>query len=179
MRRLFAQLIVLAVTAFAVGVAYRYLWDDPSEANLANYLRSGLHPIGLAASGLGAHLYFNARLSGRLRRWPLFAEIALRAVVMAIAVSAVAAGLQVTLYDRRPESTWFFTEFPRIVCDYLRPLGAFWCGLRTQEADRRACAPQCHFGAVPSSHRARAHHHAGRGVLTVGAALLGAKCAAR
>jgi class 3 adenylate cyclase len=96
-------------------VAYRYLWDDPSEANVANYLRSGLHGIGLGASGLGAHLYFNARLSGRLRRWPLFAEIALRALVMAIAVSAVAAGLQVALYDRRAENTWYFTEFPRIV----------------------------------------------------------------
>ena len=74
------------LTAFAIGVAYRYVWDDPSEASFANYMRSGVHGMGLAASGLGAHLYFNSRLSGRLRRWPLLAEIALRAVVMAIAV---------------------------------------------------------------------------------------------
>jgi hypothetical protein len=106
MRRLCAQLIIAGVTAFAIGVAYRYAWDDPSEASFANYMRSGVHGMGLAASGLGAHLYFNSRLSGRLRRWPLLAEIALRAVVMAIAVSATAAGLQVALYDRRAEGTW-------------------------------------------------------------------------
>jgi adenylate cyclase len=115
MRRLWAQLIIAGVTAFAIGVAYRYAWDDPSEASFANYMRSGVHGMGLAASGLGAHLYFNSRLSGRLRRWPLLAEIALRAVVMAIAVSATAAGLQVALYDRRAEGTWYFSELPRIV----------------------------------------------------------------
>jgi adenylate cyclase len=36
-------------------------------------------------------------------------------VVMAIAVSATAAGLQVALYDRRAEGTWYFSELPRIV----------------------------------------------------------------
>jgi class 3 adenylate cyclase len=115
MRRLFAQLIAFALTAFTIGVVYRYLWDDPSEASFANYLRSGVHGIGLAACGLGAHLYFNARLSKRLRRWPFLAEIALRAAVMAIAVSTTAIGLQLLLYDRRPGGTWFFAEFPRIV----------------------------------------------------------------
>jgi hypothetical protein len=115
MRRLCAQLIIAGVTAFAIGVTYRYAWDDPSEASFANSMRSGVHGMGLAASGLGAHLYFNSRLSGRLRRWPLLAEIALRAVVMAIAVSATAAGLQVALYDRRAEGTWYFSELPRIV----------------------------------------------------------------
>jgi len=83
MRRLFAQLTAFAVTALAIGMAYRYVWDDPSQASIANYLRSGAHAMGLAACGLGAHLYFNARLSKRLRRWPLLAEIALRAAAMA------------------------------------------------------------------------------------------------
>jgi class 3 adenylate cyclase len=115
MRRLLAQSTVVAVTAFTIGVAYRYLWDDPSQANVANYIRSGVHGMGLAASGLGAHLYFNSRLSGQLRRWPFLAEIALRAVVMAIAVSVIAVGLQVVLYDRRPQGTWFFIDIPRIV----------------------------------------------------------------
>jgi adenylate cyclase len=115
MRRQFAQLAIFTVTAFAIGVAYRYLWDDPSEASVANYLGSGAHGMGLAACGLGAHLYFNARLSKRLQRWPLLAEIALRAAVMAIAVSTIATGLQVALYDRRPPSAWFLAEFPRIV----------------------------------------------------------------
>ena len=73
MQRLFAQLIIVAVTAFAIGVGYRYLWNDPSQANVANYIRSGVHGMGLAAGGLGAHLYFNWRLSGQLRRWPILA----------------------------------------------------------------------------------------------------------
>jgi hypothetical protein len=115
MRRLLAQSTVVAVTAFTIGVAYRYLWDDPSQANVANYIRSGVHGMGLAASGLGAHLYFNSRLSGQLRRWPFLAEFALRAVVMAIAVSVIAVGLQVVLYDRRSQGTWFFIDIPRIV----------------------------------------------------------------
>jgi adenylate cyclase len=115
MRHPFAQLTAFAVTAFAIGVAYRYVWDDPSQGSIANYMRSGVHAMGLAACGLGAHLYFNARLSKRLRRWPLVAEIALRAAAMAIAVATTATGLQVVLYDRRPEGIWFFAEFPRIV----------------------------------------------------------------
>jgi hypothetical protein len=74
MRRLFAQLTIFAVTAFAIGVGYRYLWDEPSQASVANYLRSGARAMGLATCGLGAHFYFNAHLSKRLRRWPLLAE---------------------------------------------------------------------------------------------------------
>ena len=66
MRHPFAQLTAFAVTAFAIGVAYRYVWDDPSQGSIANYMRSGAHAMGLAACGLGAHLYFNARLSKRL-----------------------------------------------------------------------------------------------------------------
>jgi adenylate cyclase len=115
MRRLFVQLAIFAVTAFAIGAGYRYLWNEPSQASVANYLRSGVHAMGLAACGLGAHLYFSAYLSKRLRRWPLVAEIALRAAVMAIAVSTVATVLQALLYEERPQSTWFFAEFPRIV----------------------------------------------------------------
>ena len=129
MRRLLAQSTGVAVTAFTIGLAYRYLWDDPSQANVANYIRSGVHGMGLAASGLGANLYFNSRLSGQLRRWPILAEIALRAVVMAIAVSVIAVGLQVVLYDRRPEVTWFFIDIPRIVAiTFALPvLSAFYC----------------------------------------------------
>ena len=115
MRHPFAQLTAFAVTAFAIGVAYRYVWDDPSQGSIANYMRSGAHAMGLAACGLGAHLYFNARLSKRLRRWPLLAEIALRAAAMAIAVATTATGLQAVLYDQRPQGIWFFAEFPRIV----------------------------------------------------------------
>jgi hypothetical protein len=39
MRRLVTPLIVVAVVGFAMGAVYRYLWDDPNEASIANYLR--------------------------------------------------------------------------------------------------------------------------------------------
>ena len=32
MRRLLVQLAILAVTAFAIGAGYRYLWNEPSQA---------------------------------------------------------------------------------------------------------------------------------------------------
>ena len=51
MRRLVTPLIVVAVAGFAMGAVYRYLWDDPNEASVANYLRSGVHGMLVAASG--------------------------------------------------------------------------------------------------------------------------------
>jgi hypothetical protein len=44
------------VVVITVGVAYPYLRDDPSEASVNNYMRSGVHGMGLAASGLGAQV---------------------------------------------------------------------------------------------------------------------------
>src|SRR6476620_313783 len=115
MRRLVAPLIVVAIAGFAIGVAYRYFWDDPNEASLANYMRSGIHGMVVAASGWGAHLYFNLRGSRWLRKWPLLAEIALRAVAIALTIAAVIAGLQVVIYDRPLAATWLSFEFPRII----------------------------------------------------------------
>jgi hypothetical protein len=45
MRRLLPQLIALAAVGIAFGVVYRYFLDDPSEASVGNYLRSGVHEI--------------------------------------------------------------------------------------------------------------------------------------
>ena len=53
MRRLLPQLIAVAAVGFAFGVVYRYFLDDPSEASVANYLRSGLHGMSVAVCGLG------------------------------------------------------------------------------------------------------------------------------
>jgi class 3 adenylate cyclase len=116
MRRRVAPSIVVVGTAFAVGVLYRYLWDDPSEGSVANYLRSGLHGACIGASGWGAHLYFNSRSSAWLRKWPLLAEIAVRAIVIAIVVSIVAVALEVVLYyDHRLDAAWLSTQLPRVV----------------------------------------------------------------
>ena len=48
MRRLVPQLIALAAVGIAFGVVYRYFLDDPSEASVANYLRSGVHGMSVA-----------------------------------------------------------------------------------------------------------------------------------
>jgi class 3 adenylate cyclase len=105
----------MALIGLLGGFAYRYFADDPGEATLANYLRSGFHGIGLALSGWAVHLYFTSRSSGWLRRWPLVVEIAVQSVVMALVVATVAMGLQVVLYGNRIETAWLITDFPRIV----------------------------------------------------------------
>jgi adenylate cyclase len=61
MRRLVTPLIVVAVVGFAMGAVYRYLWDDPNEASIANYLRSGVHGMLVAASGCGGAISISIR----------------------------------------------------------------------------------------------------------------------
>jgi class 3 adenylate cyclase len=115
MRRSLLPTIVLAVVGFLVGVAYRYLENDPGEATLANYIRSGLHGTGLALSGWAVHLYFTSRSSEWLTKWPLVIELLVKSVVMAVVVAVVAVALQATLYGHRIEAAWLAAEFPRIV----------------------------------------------------------------
>jgi class 3 adenylate cyclase len=115
MRRSLTSWIVLALVGLLAGAAYRYFADDPAEASLANYLRSGLHGMGLALSGWAVHLYFASRSSQWVRRWPLVVEILVHSVVMAIVVATVAMGLQAALYGNRIEAAWLTADFPRIV----------------------------------------------------------------
>ena len=115
MRRLLPQLIALAAVGIAFGVVYRYFLDDPSEASVANYLRSGVHGMSVAFAAWGVVIYFNLRASRWLRTWPLLAEIALRALVMAITIAAVIAGLEVVIYGRPLTSRWLSGDFSRIL----------------------------------------------------------------
>jgi adenylate cyclase len=115
MRQSLAPMIVLAGIGLLVGGVYRYLFDDPVEATLANYLRSGLHGMGVALSGWAVHLYFTSRSSAWVTRWPLFVELLIKSVVMAVVVAAVAMGMQVALYGQRIDETWLAAGFPRIV----------------------------------------------------------------
>ena len=103
MRRPLTPWIVLAVVGLVGGGAYRYFANDPSEATLANYLRSSLHGMGLALSGWAVHLYFTSRSSEWVRRWPLVVEIAVQSIVMAIVVATVAVILEPALYGHRIE----------------------------------------------------------------------------
>ena len=79
--------IVLAVTGFLSGLAYRYLFDLPIEASVLNYLRSGLHAMGITLAGWGVHLYFTSRRSAWVSRWPLLTDLAVRSATMALAIA--------------------------------------------------------------------------------------------
>jgi len=72
MRRGLPQLIVVAAVGLAFGIVYRYFLDEPSEASVANYLRSGVHGISVALVAWGANRYFNLRASRWLRTWLSF-----------------------------------------------------------------------------------------------------------
>src|SRR5437899_6924022 len=115
MRRFVAPSALLDVIGLLAGCAYRHFADNPEEATLANYLRSGIHGMGIALAGWAVHLYFTSRSSEWVRRWPLVVEIAVQSVVMAIVVATVAMGLEPVLYGHRIEAGWLVDHFPRIV----------------------------------------------------------------
>ena len=152
MRRLISPIIAVAVGGFLIGIAYRRFLDDPSGASVANYLRSGLHAMLIAVFGLAANLYFNVRASRWLRTWPIVAEIALRAVAMAIAIAAVIAALQVAIYDQPPPTAWLLGDFPENHRAFFHPVRRFWRGIRTRQTDRRQSAHERHSREVSPSH---------------------------
>ena len=115
MRRSLAPTIVLAGIGLLAGGIYRYFVDDPGEATLANYVRSGLHGMGVALSGWAVHIYFTSHSSKWVTKWPLAVELLIKSVVMAVVVAAVAMGLQAVLYGRQIETAWLAAGLPRIV----------------------------------------------------------------
>jgi adenylate cyclase len=115
MRRSINPTLVLAVIGFVAGLGYRYFFDLPIEASVPNYLRSGLHAMGITLAGWGTHLYFTSRRSAWVSRWPLLADLALRSATMAIAIAVAILGLQVALYGEWIEAHWLIGEFPWIV----------------------------------------------------------------
>ena len=114
MQRVVTPLIVIAVLGATAATAWRTLWDDPGEASVANYLRSGVHGMAVAVAAWGCHLAFSSRAGGWLRRWPLPAEVGVRAAAMAITIAAVLVGLQMVLYGQALEATWLLANFPGI-----------------------------------------------------------------
>ena len=114
MRRLVTPSIVIALVAMLVGFIYRHFADDPADATVANYARSGLHAMGIAFSGWAVHLYFISRRSEWIRTWPLWFELCLRSLLMAVVVAIAVVTLQVALYSNRLEAAWLAAKFPQI-----------------------------------------------------------------
>ena len=105
---------ILMVCAFAVGLVFRYLFDDPEQRSLAYYVRSGVHGVVLALVGWAAHVGFGALLQERFRRAPLLLELAARVGFMEIALTAAAILLQVALYGA-VTTEWLADRLPLIV----------------------------------------------------------------
>ena len=115
MRRAIMPTVFLAVFGLLGGLAYRYFVDDPMEASVANYLRSGLHGMGVTLAGWGAHLYFTSRRSEWISRWPLLMDLAVRSAAMAVVVALAVLGLEPLLHWHRIEAHWLVDTFPTIV----------------------------------------------------------------
>jgi adenylate cyclase len=98
-RRLVTATLVAAI-GFAAGIGYRFFTNDIGEREIGNYLRSGVHGVGIALAGwtvqnmLGPNA---SSLPGRaLRRLPLLRELIVRSLLMTIVIVGVA--LQFALY---------------------------------------------------------------------------------
>lgn len=107
--------IALAAGGMLLGIALRYLLDDPGETNLANYVRSGLHGMGVTLAGWTTHLYFVSRRSEWISRWPLPVDLAVRAAIMAVVVASAVLVLEPLLYWHWIKASWLVDTFPRIV----------------------------------------------------------------
>jgi hypothetical protein len=132
-RRHLGFLAGLVIAAVVMGVGYRYLFDPLEERVPSYYLRSCLHAIGLAISGWAVHVSLAAaprsRLSGRLRRLPQIAELAIKVLVMTTVLTIVAVGLELVLYPAPFLSQlWLIHELPRITSfffDIDRPIAEY------------------------------------------------------
>lgn len=115
MRRTLNPTIVIALGGFLLGMAYRHFVDLAIEASPSNYLRSGLHGMGMALAGWGVHLYFTSRRTAWVSTWPLLTDLAVRSATMAVVVASTVLILESLLYWHRIEAHWLFDAFPRIV----------------------------------------------------------------
>jgi adenylate cyclase len=115
MRRYLKPTIVMALLGLVFGALYRYLFDHPDEAELANYLRSSLHGAGITLSGWAVQLYFTSAGSAWVRRWPLVVELIIRSVAMAVVVATVTVVLEAVLYRHGVDDHWLASDYPFIV----------------------------------------------------------------
>jgi len=117
---------IIAAIGMLFGMAFRYLLDDPLEATVANYLRSGFHGMGVALAGWITHLYFAARRNDWISRWPLLVDLAVRSTAMAVAVAVTVLTLEPLLYGHGIEAHWLVEKFPTIAA--ISFLGALLLG---------------------------------------------------
>jgi class 3 adenylate cyclase len=118
LRRHLGFLAGLLIVAFALGISYRYVFDPLEQRTLPNYIRSGIHAIGIALSGWTTTMAFAAlprsRLGRVLRVMPPAVEFALKALAMTAVLTIVTLGLEFVLRPL-PGEQWYSRDLPRIV----------------------------------------------------------------
>ena len=109
-------LVGYLLAGFVAGVAYRYVHDELADRDLANFLRSGLHAVGLFGTVWAVQTALGARfrLGAALRRLPLAADVILRSLIMTGALIFAGALLQLVIYSSLGES-WIALDLPLIV----------------------------------------------------------------
>jgi adenylate cyclase len=158
-RRRFLGAAVVAAIGFAVGVGYRFFVDNADERELAKYLRSGLHGVGIAMAVwlVQTTLGPSARSSlGRaLRRLPLLSELIARSLVMTLVIIVVGVALQFALYAEPYRLHWFKLDWFTGTLPWIIALGlviSFMIGAFT-EAGRMIGASMLVNIALGTYHR--------------------------
>jgi class 3 adenylate cyclase len=112
-------LVALLIVGFLLGVAYRYFAD--AEHDFVNYVRSGVHGVGITFTAWIVQAFFasgaRSRVGASLRRLPVAAEIGIRSLVMWAALVVVGVLLQAVLYAEPyglhwASVDWFRTHLP-------------------------------------------------------------------
>jgi class 3 adenylate cyclase len=106
--------VAIALFGLIFGMAMRHFLDDAIERTAANYLRSGIHGMGVALASWAVHLYFTSRGSEWVSRWSLLTDLTVRSATMAVVVASTVLGLEPLLYGHRIESHWLIGKFPLI-----------------------------------------------------------------
>jgi class 3 adenylate cyclase len=109
-------LVASLIIGFVVGLAYRATFDDADSRDVANYLRSGFHGVGIAWAGWAVQTGFasgaRSRLGAALKRLPLAVELVVRALVMTAALIVVGLTLEIALYSDSLFPPWLMTWLP-------------------------------------------------------------------
>ena len=120
-------LAAFLVIGFIVGIAYRFLMNPTDERGLANYLRSGLHGVGIALAAWAVQTGFasTARSSfgAALRRLPVVGEVLIRSLVMTVALVAVGVSLQFVLYAEPFGLHWFTVDWFATTLPFIVAIG--------------------------------------------------------
>jgi class 3 adenylate cyclase len=119
--------ILIAIIGLIAGIAFRAYIDEASEQDLANFVRSGLHGVGIALAAWTAQTFFasNAQspLGAALRRLPLLGELVIRSLVMTVVIVATGLILQTVLYAEPLGLRWLTPSFFSTQVPYIIALG--------------------------------------------------------